>query len=102
MLWINDIPIFDSAAAREYLSSLGLNKFEIQEFSEILAGKHDENAIYWEQEAKEWELESSREFEKLNSLICEIQELADELESGKGGTKKQYAEKFRQACEFWY
>ena len=100
IVWINDQIINDTISAKEFLSSLGLDKWDIEEFCQMLLTNSD--AIDWKKEAKEWELDSMQQFEKRNSLINEINELADKLESGKGGTKKQYAERLRQTCEFWY
>ena len=102
LIIINDTCIYDSYTAEDYLSSLGMDNEDIAALQKYLNEKyHTHTTDYWKQEAKEWERESAREFELRNSLICEVQNLADELASGKGGTKARYAEKFKSMCEYY-
>lgn len=94
--------IYDSRTAIEFLYSLGMDNTDIDCFIEMISESNDEHTIdYWKREAKEWELDSAHEYELRNDLICEIQDLAEKLGSGKGGTKAQYAQKFLDICEFY-
>ena len=45
--------------------------------------------------------DSTQQYEARAGLIQEIQDIADKLASGKGGTKIQYAEKLKKTCEYW-
>ena len=88
--------------AEEYLSSLGMDKIDIENFYQYLNDNHYyEGSEYWKREAKEWEADSMQQYEMRAGLIQEVQELADKLASGKGGTKFQYAERLKKLCEYW-
>lgn len=103
MILLKDAYIYDCRTAEDYLDSLGMDKFDIEAMQTYLSEKYEEHSVdYWKQEAKEWEQDSINQFEKRNGLICDIQELADNLASGKGGTKIQYANKLKELCEYWY
>ena len=94
--------IYDSRTAEDYLGSLGMDKDDIIAIQKYLSEKYEQHTVdYWKQEAKEWEKDSVHNYELRNGLICEIQNLADELASGKGGTKAQYADRLRNLCEYW-
>ena len=94
--------IYDSRTLEDYFYSLGMDDLDIEAVQNYLNEKYETHNIdYWKNEAKEWERDSVREYELRNGLICEIQNLADELASGKGGTKAQYAERFKELCEYW-
>ena len=94
--------IYDSRMLEDYFYSLGMDDLDIEAVQNYLNEKYETHNIdYWKNEAKEWERDSVREYELRNGLICEIQNLADELASGKGGTKAQYAERFKELCEYW-
>ena len=94
--------IYSTRTLEDYLYSLGMDDLDIQAVQNYLNEKYETHNIdYWKNEAKEWERDSVREYELRNGLICEIQNLADELASGKGGTKAQYAERFKELCEYW-
>ena len=94
--------IYSTRTLEDYLYSLGMDDLDIQAVQNYLNEKYEtRNIDYWKNEAKEWERDSVREYELRNGLICEIQNLADELASGKGGTKAQYAERFKELCEYW-
>ena len=102
MIIINDTLIYDSRTAVDFLCSLGMDSVDIEEMIEFLSEQYSTRTVkFWENEAKEWEHESAREYELRNSLICEVQNLADELATGKGGTKAQYADRFLNLCEFY-
>ena len=94
--------IYNSRVARDFLESIGIDKLDFEELCAYISDEYNPYAVeYWETEAKEWELDSAHEYEKREGLICAVQDLADELASGKGGTKVQYAQRLRDACEFW-
>ncbi len=94
--------IYSARTAIEFLYSLGMDDIDIDKFQEFLSEEDETNTVdYWKQEAKEWELDSAHQYELRNNLICEIQDLADKLASGKGGTKAQYADKIKGVCEYW-
>jgi hypothetical protein len=102
MIIVNDTFIYDSRTAVDFLCSLGMDRVDIEEMIEFLSEQYSTRTVkFWENEAKEWEHESAREYELRNSLICEVQNLADELATGKGGTKAQYADRFLNLCEFY-
>lgn len=102
LIIIDDTYIYDSRTAEDYLGSLGMDDEDIVALQTYLSEKYHVHTIdYWKQEAKEWERDSVRQFELRNGLICEVQNLADELASGKGGTKARYAEKFKDLCEYY-
>ena len=97
---IKDCFIIDAATAKEFLSSsLGLDKWDVEEFCQMLLTGSD--AIDWKQEAKEWEKDSMHQFEKRNGLITELQDVADELLKGRK-TKRQIADQINNLCEYWY
>jgi hypothetical protein len=103
MILLNDgTYIYDGRTAIDFLYSLGMDNIDIDTFQEYISEDGEEHDIeYWKQEAKEWELHSAHQYELRNALICEIQDLADKLASGKGGTKAQYAAKIKNICEFY-
>jgi len=102
MILVNDYVIYDSRTARDFLLSIGLNDADIEELQGYLNLLNEANDVsFWRQEAHDWEQDSIREFELRSGLISTIQNLADELASGKGGTKAQYAQHLRDACDFW-
>lgn len=94
--------IYNSRTAIDFLYSLGMDNIDINTFRQYISEDGEEHTLdYWKQEAKEWEKDSIHNYELRNGLICEIQNLADELASGKGGTKAQYADRLRNLCEYW-
>ena len=102
MILHDEYMIYDSRTAREFLLSIGLSVEDIEELQSYLNQLNEENDVsFWRQEAYDWEQDSIREFELRSGLISTIQNLADELASGKGGTKAQYAQHLRDACDFW-
>ena len=103
MILLNDgTYIYDGRTAIDLLYSLGMDDIDIDNFQKYISEDGEEHDIeYWKTEAKEWELDSAHEYEKREGLICAVQDLADKLASGKGGTKVQYAQRFKDACEFW-
>lgn len=96
---LNDQVILNIHDCRTFLASIGLDKFQIEDFIDCIMTSDD--VIDWKAEAKEWELDSARNYELRQQLICEVQDLADKLATGKGGTKVQYRDKFYRACEFY-
>jgi len=103
MILLNDgTYIYSARTAIDFLYSLGMDDIDIDNFQKFLSEEDETNTVdYWKQEAKEWELDSAHQYELRNALICEIQDLADKLASGKGGTKAQYADKIKNICEFY-
>lgn len=98
----NGICLYNSRTAADFLESIGISRLDFEKLCEYISDEYDPYAIeYWKTEAKEWKLDSAHEYEKREGLICAVQDLADELASGKGGTKVQYAQRLRDACEFW-
>lgn len=89
---------YDRYSCEEYLSSLGMNKWDIQDFIDLL---QTIDFVDWKQEAKEWELDSMQQFDKRNGLICDLQEVIDDLRAGKG-TKAKIADRIEALCEYWY
>ena len=96
---LNDQVILNIHDCRAFLASIGLDKFQIEDFINCIITSDDR--IDWQAEAKEWELDSARNYELRQQLIYEIQNLADKLATGKGGTKVQYRDKFYHVCEFY-
>lgn len=102
MIFVDDTSIYNCSSALDFLSSFGMNREDIAEFFQYLSDEYYyESAEYWQNEAKEWEKDSTQQYEARAGLIQEIQDIADKLASGKGGTKIQYAEKLRKTCEYW-
>lgn len=97
-MWINDTLIHDDVSARDFLSSLGLDQFDIEEFVSYLTSEK----IEWKEEAESWKIEAEAEYDTKHAFLNEVQNLADNLATGKGGTKLQYARKFLDLCEqYW-
>lgn len=94
--------IYSSRTAIDFLHSLGMDNIDINTFQEYISKDEEEHDIeYWKQETEEWKLDSAHQYELRNGLIREIQDLADKLATGKGGTKAQYAAKIKNICEFY-
>lgn len=100
-MWIKDFNIYDQHSAEEYLLSLGFDKFDMEDFKGFLIGDSPSEVEYWQKESQEWEHDSTMQFEKRNGLINDLQEVADDLDAGKG-TKKKIADRIRHLCEEWY
>ena len=99
-MWFKHHYIPDRSAAHDFLHSLGMDDFDIQDFSALLF-QEDEDLIDWKMEAKEWERDSVAQFEKRNGLITELYDIVDDLIAGKG-TKKKIAERISSLCEYYY
>lgn len=85
----------------KYLATLGFDKFDIQTLGHLLYKDTFENAEEYKELFKEEERYSSHLYEDLNSFANEVEALADDLASGKGGTKAKYAERFKALAKFY-
>lgn len=97
MMLFNSQLICDRDSAIDFLDSLGMDKFDIENFINFL-GVSDE-AEYWENLADSYKNEAEVEFELRHDFLNEVQNLAEELSTGKGGTKAAYAQEFLNLCE---
>ena len=99
-MWFKDNYIPDRTAAYEFLHSLGMDDFDIQDFTTLLL-QDDEDSVDWEQEAEEWKKDAIAQAEERNNLITELQDIVDDLLQGKS-TKKNLAAKMSYLCEYYY
>ena len=99
---VNGQTIYDERSAREYLASLGLDIFQIENFVYYLTCDTEEEMRNLELDCSILQQERGMIFENHNTMINELLNLADELASGKGGTKVQYADRIKQICDTYY
>lgn len=90
--------LYNEYTVKEYLEALG---FDMQELMNMLAGdiiqERDENEAMWrEEERYRFCVE-----EHMSTAWNELDDIADDLASGKGGTKVQYAQKIKDCINFW-
>jgi hypothetical protein len=99
--------IYNGDSAREYLFSLGFNKFEIMELIDLLVndtaeGEYILDDITYGEVIKEENDYYERWQDGIrNDYLDEYEELevlCDKLASGKGGTKVQYANKIMKVA----
>ena len=102
MLEINGQTIYNERSARDYLASLGLDIFQIDAFVQYLTEDIEDEYANLEHDFMVVEQERDMIFENHNIMIGELLDLADELASGKGGTKVQYADRIKQICDTYY
>ena len=98
-MFFNDYDLYDKNSCLFFLNSLGMNEFEIEEFLSYV----NESMLLeqYKDLVDAFERDSAGNYELRQNLICEIQDLADELASGKGGTKIRYADRLRKLCEYY-
>ena len=102
MLEINGQTIYNERSARDYLASLGLDIFQVDAFVQYLTEDIEDEYANLEHDFMVVEQERDMIFENHNIMIGELLDLADELASGKGGTKVQYADRIKQICDTYY
>lgn len=96
---LNDGTVIDTARTLEtYLDSLGLDKDTLRR---VLFGEEMESIESLEDCCREQELIADQYCNALMSAQSEIEDLADELASGRGGTKVAYAAKFKQVMDYY-
>lgn len=96
----NDYFIVGQDSARDFLYSLGMDKFDVEEFTQLLCSEYEDDKRYWMAEAQEWQADAEREFEMRNSLITALWLIVDDLLEGKS-TKRKLADQISNLCEFY-
>lgn len=83
----------------EHLQSLGYNLSELEDhFSGCSA---NEKIEHYKEVAEEWELQSDTNYNNLIGMYNELEELVDKLREGKGGTKKQMADRMKKVMDYY-
>jgi hypothetical protein len=96
----NDGTFIDSKdSAIEYLSSLGFDKFDIENLGTLLVGDILEEIAIDKQYCQDRQDEVYMILEAVGHMRDDIQDLCDKLGSGKGGTKIQYAKRIMEAFD---
>lgn len=91
--FITDVP-----SLNDYLEGLG---FDVYTLANMYSKDWRENYKVL-QEDRDWqERQADHYYCALNNLSTEIDELADKLATGKGGTKVQYAQRFKKLTEYY-
>lgn len=88
------------SSAQDFLHSIGMDDFDVEEFISLLCSEYEDDKRYWMAEAESWKVEAEMEYEKRNDLITDLWNVVDDLIKGKG-TKKQIADKISNLCEYW-
>lgn len=90
--------IADVPSLNDYLEGLG---FDVHTLANMYTKELREDYRVL-QEDRDWqERQADHYYCALNNLSTEIDKLADKLATGKGGTKKDYCQKFKRLTEFY-
>lgn len=90
--------IGDEASLCDYLINLGFNVDDLR--NELCSDIVEERDIAL-QDNQYYELLADDYHNKLNGLSTEIEDLADKLATGKGGTKVQYSQRFKYLADYY-
>ena len=90
--------IYNRYSLDEYLSSLG---FYVRDLEEIYSEEANHRLDCLEASRDEYELAADYYSNQLVSLGNELEELVDNLASGKGGTKKEYAARIKNMIQYY-
>lgn len=88
--------IYDQVTAEEFLINQGIESWQVHDFKEFLCS---EVYSFISEQAKKidnYEKEAEYLNECLNEMQNELLYVADNLASGKGGTKIQYADRIKK------
>ena len=91
--FITDVP-----SLNDYLSGLG---FDVYVLAHIYNKDLREEYRILQEDRDFYERQADHYYCALNDLSTEIDELADKLATGKGGTKVQYCQKFKKLTEYY-
>lgn len=91
--FITDVP-----SLIDYFTGLGFN---IEELSNFFCQDIIEEYNHLQESRNEEERAADHYYCALNNLSTAIDELADKLATGKGGTKVQYAERFKKLTNYY-
>ena len=91
--FITDIP-----SLNDYLSGLG---FDVYALAHMYNKDLREEYRILQEDRDFYERQADHYYCALNDLSTEIDELADKLATGKGGTKVQYCQKFKKLTEYY-
>lgn len=90
--------IADVPSLNDYLEGLG---FDVYTLANMYSKDWREDCRVLQEDRDWWERQADHYYCALNNLSNEIDELADKLVTGKGGTKAQYAQRFKRLTEFY-
>ena len=90
--------IADVPSLNDYLEGFG---FDVHTLANIYSKDWREDYRVLQEDRDWWERQADHYYCALNDLSTEIDELADKLATGKGGTKKDYGQKFKKLTEFY-
>lgn len=90
--------IADVPSLNDYLEGFG---FDVHTLANIYSKDWREDYRVLQENRDWWERQADHYYCALNDLSTEIDELADKLATGKGGTKKDYCQKFKKLIEFY-
>ena len=84
----NDHFIIGPDSARDFLFSLGMDKFDVEEFIQLACSEYEDDKRYWMAEAQAWQVDAEMEYERRNDLITALWLVVDDLLEGKKTKKK--------------
>lgn len=82
----------------DFLTGIG---FDTEQLRTMLCADLLDELNGYREDHSFYELQADHYYCALNDLATEVDELADKLASGKGGTKLQYSLKFKKLTEFY-
>lgn len=88
----------DHRSLLDFLSGIG---FDVEQLRTTLCADLLDGLNGYREDCRYHELQADHYYCALNDLSNEIDELADKLATGKGGTKVQYAKRFKKLTEFY-
>lgn len=88
----------DHNSLLDFLSGIG---FDVEQLRTMLCADLLNELNDYREDFRYHELLADHYYCALNNLSTEIDELADKLASGKGGTKANYAQRFKKLVEFY-
>lgn len=103
MIIINDgTLIYSRDTLIEWLRDKGLDDFSLEEFLDMCQDPTIKQDVEWYKDNYEgMEREADGYYCNLRDLAQEVENLANKLATGKGGTKAQYAEKFKKLADYY-
>lgn len=87
MLNVNGKFIYNEDTARDFLADLGMDKFDVEAFIGLLAGRKIEELEYQRDAAIQEEKAQEAWGDSVRSLMCEVQNVCDEALSMQRITK---------------
>lgn len=88
----------DHNSLLDFLSGIG---FDVEQLRTMLCADLIDELNGYREDNRFYELQADHYYCALNDLSNEIDELADKLATGKGGTKANYAQRFKKLAEFY-